>query len=119
MVLHRYLQIFEIGRPDTKRVRQLESGGETASLCLPIAPLLTTFQTRDVLVKETLAGRKNVTPQIIFETSQLYAAGALKVAVVGIQCVGFNRMLYSVALQQAQRFQSHARNKAALAKDAY
>jgi hypothetical protein len=70
-------------------------------------------QTRDALVKETLAGRKNVTPQIIFETSQLYAAGALKIAVVGIQCVGFNRMLYSVALQQTQRFQSLARGKVA------
>lgn len=64
-------------------------------------------------MKETLAGRKNVTPQIIFETSQLYAVGALKVAVVGVQCIGFNRMLYSVALQQTQRFQSLARSKVA------
>lgn len=88
-------------------------------LCaLAFAPVLTALQTRDALVKETLAGRKNVTPQIIFETSQLYAAGALKVAVVGIQCVGFNQMLYSVALQQAQRFQSHARSKVTLTTDA-
>ncbi|KAF8485632.1 hypothetical protein JB92DRAFT_1537551 [Gautieria morchelliformis] len=75
-------------------------------------------ETRDALVKETLAGRKNVTPQIIFETSQLYAVGALKVAVVGIRCIGFNRMLYSVALQQAHRFQSHGRGKVALTKGA-
>ncbi|KAF8589673.1 hypothetical protein K439DRAFT_1628450 [Ramaria rubella] len=68
-------------------------------------------ETRDALVKETLAGRKNSTPQVIFETSQLYAAGALKVAVVGIQCIGFNRMLYSVALQQAQRFQALGKAK--------
>lgn len=68
-------------------------------------------------MKETVAGRKNATPQVIFETSQLYAAGALKVAVVGIQCVGFNRMLYSVALQQAQRFQGSGRGKLITTKD--
>lgn len=47
-----------------------------------------------VIIKETLAGRKNLTAQNNYETNQLYAAGALKVACIGLQCVGFNEGLY-------------------------
>ena len=30
----------------------------------------------------------------MYETGQLYAAGALKVACIGLQCIGFNEDLY-------------------------
>ncbi|KAI9448081.1 hypothetical protein H4582DRAFT_1842370 [Lactarius indigo] len=55
------------------------------------------------LIKETLAGRKNVSPQTVYETNQLYLAGALKVACVGLQCVGFNNLLYRTIIEQATR----------------
>src|SRR6266702_5220961 len=55
------------------------------------------------LVKETLAGRKNVSPQTVYETTQLYLAGALKIACVGLQCVGFNNLLYRTIIEQATR----------------
>ncbi|TEB31480.1 hypothetical protein FA13DRAFT_370265 [Coprinellus micaceus] len=47
-------------------------------------------ETTSALIKETLAGRKNTTPQNNYETGQLYTAGALKIACVALQCVGFN-----------------------------
>ncbi|CCM04570.1 uncharacterized protein FIBRA_06751 [Fibroporia radiculosa] len=53
------------------------------------------------LIKETLAGRKNISPQNVYETSQLYAAGALKVTCIGLQCVGFNDALYGALLDHA------------------
>jgi hypothetical protein len=55
-------------------------------------------------VKETLSGRKNSSPQNTYETSQLYAAGALKVACVGLQCVGFNQTVYKSILDHAAKF---------------
>lgn len=60
-------------------------------------------ETTQALVKETLAGRKNVSPQTVYETTQLYLAGALKVACVGLQCVGFNNLLYRTIIEQATR----------------
>lgn len=51
-------------------------------------------ETSSALIKDTIAGRKNSSPQNTYETSQLYAAGALKVACVGLQCVGFNQEVY-------------------------
>lgn len=54
-----------------------------------------------VIIKETLTGRKNLSAQNNYETSQLYAAGALKVACVGLQCVGFNEGLYRGLLDHA------------------
>jgi hypothetical protein len=54
-----------------------------------------------VIVKETLAGRKNLTAQNNYETNQLYAVGALKVACIGLQCVGFNEGLYRGLLDHA------------------
>lgn len=53
------------------------------------------------IVKETLAGRKNLTAQNNYETNQLYAVGALKVACIGLQCVGFNEGLYRGLLDHA------------------
>lgn len=58
-------------------------------------------QAMQVIVKETLAGRKNLTAQNNYETNQLYAAGALKVACIGLQCVGFNEGLYRGLLDHA------------------
>ncbi|KAJ3720281.1 hypothetical protein DFJ43DRAFT_1095899 [Lentinula guzmanii] len=46
------------------------------------------------IVKETIEGRKNTSPQNTYEVNQLYAAGALKVAVIALQCVGFNHSMY-------------------------
>lgn len=60
-------------------------------------------ETTQALVKETLAGRKNVSPQTVYETTQLYMAGALKIACVGLQCVGFNNLLYRTIIEQATR----------------
>jgi len=61
-------------------------------------------QTQSAIVKETLFGRKNSSPQNTYETSQLYAAGALKVACVGLQCVGFNQTVYKSILEHAAKF---------------
>ncbi len=60
-------------------------------------------QTVQAIIKETIAGRKNISPQNVYETSQLYAAGALKVACIGLQCVGFNRMMYRSILEQTSK----------------
>lgn len=56
-----------------------------------------------MLVKETLLGRKNTSPAVQYEASQLYSAGALKIACVGLQCVGFNSVLYHTLLEQAAK----------------
>ncbi|TFK85361.1 hypothetical protein K466DRAFT_588151 [Polyporus arcularius HHB13444] len=58
-------------------------------------------ETSSALIKETLAARKNTSPQNIYETSQLYSAGALKVACIGLQCIGFNNTLYRGLLEHA------------------
>ncbi|KAJ6630320.1 hypothetical protein B0H10DRAFT_2349520 [Mycena sp. CBHHK59/15] len=60
-------------------------------------------ETTQALVKETISGRKNTSPQNIYETSQLYAAGALKVACLALQCVGFNKTMYRAVLEQATK----------------
>ena len=56
-----------------------------------------------MLVKETVAARRNTSPTNHFEISQLYAAGALKVSCVGLQCVGFNMELYQTIMDQAAK----------------
>lgn len=62
----------------------------------------TRLQTSQSLVKETIAHRKNVSPQNIYEVGQLYAAGALRAACIGLQCIGFNDALYKGLLVQAE-----------------
>ncbi|KAG1868909.1 hypothetical protein C8R48DRAFT_632221, partial [Suillus tomentosus] len=59
------------------------------------------IETTQTLIKETLAGRKNLSPQNLYETGQLYAAGALRVACIGLQCVGFSSAMYRAVLEQA------------------
>ncbi|KAK7690971.1 hypothetical protein QCA50_006074 [Cerrena zonata] len=54
------------------------------------------------VIKDTLTHRKNTSPQNVYEASQLYAAGALKVACIGLQCIGFNNSLYKGLLEQAE-----------------
>ncbi|KAN0073785.1 hypothetical protein V8E55_012039 [Tylopilus felleus] len=68
-------------------------------------------ETTQAIVKETLAGRKNVSPQNHYETSQLYAAGALRVACIGLRCVGFSDDTYRGVLEQS-RFLYWGRNSA-------
>ncbi|KAL0567148.1 hypothetical protein V5O48_014847 [Marasmius crinis-equi] len=51
------------------------------------------------IIKDTLAARKNISPQNVYEVAQLYAAGALRVACVGLQCVGFNKPMYRALLE--------------------
>ncbi|KAG2132859.1 uncharacterized protein EDB93DRAFT_1175670 [Suillus bovinus] len=58
-------------------------------------------ETTQTLIKETLAGRKNLSPQNLYETGQLYAVGALRVACIGLQCVGFSSAMYRAVLEQA------------------
>ncbi|EEB87274.1 hypothetical protein MPER_15453, partial [Moniliophthora perniciosa FA553] len=60
-------------------------------------------ETTQAIIKETLADRKNISPQNVYETAQLYAAGALKVACIGLQCVGFNKTLYHAILDQVAK----------------
>lgn len=62
---------------------------------------VTYYQTSQALIRETLAGRKNTSPQNIYETGQLYSAGALKAACIGLQCIGFNDVLYRGLLEHA------------------
>ncbi|KIJ17031.1 hypothetical protein PAXINDRAFT_74045, partial [Paxillus involutus ATCC 200175] len=59
-------------------------------------------ETTQAIVKETLAGRKNVSPQNHYETAQLYAVGALRVACIGLQCVGFSEDVYRGVLEQSR-----------------
>ena len=58
---------------------------------------------RTAIIKQTLSTRKHVTPQTTYETTQLYAIGALKVACVGIKCVGFDRETYEGLQKHASR----------------
>ncbi|PSR70881.1 hypothetical protein PHLCEN_2v13243 [Hermanssonia centrifuga] len=58
----------------------------------------TAIGTTQAIIKETLAGRKNTSPQNIYEIGQLYAAGALKAACIGLQCIGFDEKLYHALL---------------------
>ncbi|KAG6840593.1 hypothetical protein C0991_005683 [Blastosporella zonata] len=71
----------------------------TAKEWAALAPEVT-----QMLVKETILARKNTSPQNVYETTQLYAAGALKVACVALQCVGFNNAMYAALLEQARVF---------------
>ncbi|KAG6860567.1 hypothetical protein C0995_009781 [Termitomyces sp. Mi166 len=57
-----------------------------------------------LIVKETIVARKNTSPQNVYEVTQLYAAGALKVACVALQCAGFNNTMYRALLEQARIF---------------
>ena len=59
-------------------------------------------QTTQAIVKETVQYRKNTSPQNVYEVGQLYAAGALKAACIGLQCIGFNGTLYKKLLAQAE-----------------
>ena len=59
-------------------------------------------QTTTAIIKETLSGRKNSSPQNTYETSQLYGVGALRVACVGLQCVGFSRAIYEGLMEHSQ-----------------
>ena len=60
-----------------------------------------TNQTTQAIIKDTLSARKNTSPQNIYEVGQLYAAGALKAACIGLQCIGFDEKLYHALLFQA------------------
>ncbi|KAI6137800.1 hypothetical protein EDD17DRAFT_418186 [Pisolithus thermaeus] len=61
---------------------------------------LLSTKTTQALIKETLVGRKNVSPQNTYEAGQLYAVGALRVSCVGLQCIGFNNQVYHAILEQ-------------------
>jgi hypothetical protein len=58
-------------------------------------------QTKRAIVKETLAGRLHVSPANTYEVSQLYAVGALSVACIGLQCVGYDAWTASALLAHA------------------
>ncbi|KAI0344975.1 hypothetical protein BDW22DRAFT_983491 [Trametopsis cervina] len=59
------------------------------------------METTQAIVKDTLSHRKSTSPQNVYETGQLYAAGALKAACIGLQCIGFNEDLYNGLLALA------------------
>ncbi|KAH8824436.1 hypothetical protein DL96DRAFT_208179 [Flagelloscypha sp. PMI_526] len=60
-------------------------------------------ESSSAIIKETLNSRKNTSPQNVYEISQLYGCGALRVACVALQCVGFNQKLYEGVLDQANQ----------------
>lgn len=60
------------------------------------------FQAIQAIIKETLASRKNTSPQNLYETNQLYTVGALKVACIALQCIGFDESLYKELLERAE-----------------
>ncbi|KZV67793.1 hypothetical protein PENSPDRAFT_635332 [Peniophora sp. CONT] len=60
-------------------------------------------ESAQAILKDTLAERKNVAPQHLYEVAQLYAAGALRVACVGLKCIGFNASIYHSLLEHATR----------------
>ena len=64
------------------------------------------IQTSQLLIKETITGRKNTSPQNLYETAQLYAAGALKIACIGLQCIGFNNVLYRTICAQSGKWKN-------------
>jgi hypothetical protein len=68
-------------------------------------------QTTQAIIKDTLAARKNISPQNLYEIAQLYAAGALKVGCVGLKCVGFSNGLYRAILEQANRYSGNGKWK--------
>ncbi|KIM49731.1 hypothetical protein M413DRAFT_115341 [Hebeloma cylindrosporum] len=72
-------------------------------------------ETQTCLIKETLSARKNTTPQTTYETTQLYASGALKIACVGLQCVAFNQEVYRAIIEWGVRWGESKWRAAALA----
>lgn len=42
----------------------------------------------------------------MYETGQLYAAGALKIACIGLQCIGFNNVLYRTICAQSGKWKT-------------
>lgn len=86
-------------RSDSGTLRRKSGSGcrrRYVLLCRIHATRLSTsaLQTTQLLVKDTLSQRKNTSPQNVYEAGQLYAAGALKAACIGLQCIGFNEELY-------------------------
>ncbi|KDQ34118.1 hypothetical protein PLEOSDRAFT_1031682, partial [Pleurotus ostreatus PC15] len=64
-------------------------------------------ETTSAIVKDTILARRNSSPQNIYEVTQLYTCGALKVACIGIQCVGFNLAVFHALLDHATKY-AHA-----------
>ncbi|KAF8993975.1 hypothetical protein BDQ17DRAFT_1367555 [Cyathus striatus] len=62
------------------------------------------IETQQSISKDTISGRKNVSPQNIYEVSQLYRCGALKAACIGLQCVGFRQDVYKSLLDQSATY---------------
>ncbi|KAJ7791118.1 hypothetical protein B0H14DRAFT_3500900 [Mycena olivaceomarginata] len=69
-------------------------------LPIPASTSVYHVQTTQAFIKDTLTGRKNTSPQNIDQTAQLYAAGVLRVACVGLRCFGFNQGVYRGVLEQ-------------------
>jgi hypothetical protein len=96
-------------RHSDSRISPLKSGKHCQARCVQIFKTTDvddtsrTLQTSQIIIKDTISGRKNTSPQNLYETSQLYAAGALKVACVALQCVGFNNTMYRAVLEQATK----------------
>ncbi|THV06900.1 hypothetical protein K435DRAFT_789004 [Dendrothele bispora CBS 962.96] len=70
-------------------------------------------ETMQSIIKETISGRKNTSPQNIYEITQLYAAGALKVACIALQCIGFNKEVYKGILEHVDKWEKDAHTREA------
>jgi hypothetical protein len=53
------------------------------------------------MLKLTLAERANISPANQYEVAQLYTAGALSVACVGVQCIGYDHGLSTAIMEAA------------------
>lgn len=98
MVLRRSLYRVQAGRLDDYRVGSAGTRGKDRCVADCRSHIR---QTAQAIIKETVAARKNTSPQNLYEISQLYGAGALKVGAVALQCVGFNNALYRAIIEQA------------------
>jgi hypothetical protein len=63
---------------------------------------LNVLQTKRAIINDTLAERASVSPAVKYEVAQLYAVGALSVACVGLQCVGYDAQLSAALFAHAE-----------------
>lgn len=102
MVLCRRVQNIPTTRYYSTGMASPSNTGESRDIQLVMSNSCFPFQTTQALVKETLLHRKNTSPQNVYETGQLYVAGALKAACIGLQCIGFNSEVYKALLAHAE-----------------
>ncbi|KAJ8508184.1 hypothetical protein ONZ45_g9531 [Pleurotus djamor] len=90
--------------PSSSVVQILGWSQPTAGTPLTFYTRCPSRQTTSAIVKDTILARRNSSPQNVYEVAQLYACGALKVACVGLQCVGFNTTVFHALVDHANKY---------------